>query len=94
MDLHAAAQTRCPRDAGHGAFHSTTQVLAGDVAMLEFETTVDGKYVNWIDIIRCDDTGRIVEFRVMIRPLHRCTRRCTRMKGEKDAVRDPAAQHP
>lgn len=25
--------------------------------------------VNGIDIIRCDATGRIVEFRVMIRPL-------------------------
>lgn len=37
--------------------------------MLEFETTVDGKYVNGVDIIRCDDAGRIVEFRVMIRPL-------------------------
>jgi hypothetical protein len=37
--------------------------------MLEFETTVGGKYVNGVDIIRCDETGRIVEFRVMIRPL-------------------------
>jgi hypothetical protein len=30
---------------------------------------VAGKYVNGVDIIRCDDAGRIVEFRVMIRPL-------------------------
>ena len=37
--------------------------------MLEFETTVDGKYVNGVDIMRCNDAGRIVEFRVMIRPL-------------------------
>ena len=68
MYLHAAAQT-LPGDAAGGAFHYTKQVLAGDVAVLEFETTVEGKYVNGIDIIRCDDTGRIVEFRVMIRPL-------------------------
>ena len=27
------------------------------------------KYVNGVDIIRCDDAGQIVEFRVMIRPL-------------------------
>lgn len=66
--LHAAAQT-LPGDPVHGAFHYTKQVLAGDIAMLEFETTVDGKYVNGVDIIRCDDAGRIVEFRVMIRPL-------------------------
>ena len=79
MDLQAAVQTRCPRDAGHGAFHSTTQVLAGDVAMLEFETTVDGKYVNWINIIRCDDTGRIVEFRATIRTTASMPSRCTRL---------------
>ena len=44
-------------------------MLAGDTAVLEFETTVEGKYVNGVDIIRCNDDGRIVEFRVMIRPL-------------------------
>jgi ketosteroid isomerase-like protein len=36
--LRAAAQT-VPGDSVHGAFHDTKQVLAGDVAMLEFETT-------------------------------------------------------
>jgi len=37
--------------------------------MLEFETQVGGKYVNGVDIIECDAQGKIVEFRVMIRPL-------------------------
>jgi hypothetical protein len=54
---------------GGGGFRYTKHVLAGDTAVLEFETTVDGKYVNGVDIIRCNDAGRIVEFRVMIRPL-------------------------
>ena len=54
---------------GSGAFRYTKKVMSGDVAVLEFETTVAGKYVNGVDIIRCDDDGRIVEFRVMIRPL-------------------------
>lgn len=52
-----------------GAFRYTKQVLAGDTAVLEFETSLDGRYVNGVDIVRCDDEGRIVEFRVMIRPL-------------------------
>jgi len=56
-------------DSRHGAFHYTKRVLAGDTAVLEFETTVEGKYVNGVDIIRCNDEGRIVEFRVMVRPL-------------------------
>lgn len=64
MYLLAAKQTL-----GAGDFHYTKQITTGDTAVLEFETTLDGKYVNGVDIIRCDDTGRIVEFRVMIRPL-------------------------
>src|SRR5664279_5541551 len=56
-------------DESSGRFRYTKHVLAGDTAVLEFETTVEGKYVNGVDIIRCNDEGRIVEFRVMIRPL-------------------------
>ena len=52
-----------------GRFRYTKTVTSGDTAVLEFETTVDGKYVNGVDIIRCNDAGRIVEIRVMIRPL-------------------------
>ncbi|MGY1714744.1 nuclear transport factor 2 family protein [Geodermatophilus sp. SYSU D01106] len=54
---------------GPGAFRYTKQVAAGDTAVLEFETSVGGRYVNGVDIIRCDDAGRIAEFRVMVRPL-------------------------
>ena len=50
-------------------FRYTKEVLAGNTAVLEFETTVEGKYVNGVDIITCNDAGKIVEFRVMIRPL-------------------------
>ena len=64
MYLMAAKQTL-----GAGDFRYTKQVTSGDTAVLEFETTLEGKYVNGVDIIRCDDSGRIVEFRVMIRPL-------------------------
>lgn len=52
-----------------GGFRYTRQVMSGDTAVLEFETSVKGRYVNGVDIIRCDEDGRIVEFRVMLRPL-------------------------
>lgn len=52
-----------------GGFKYTKQILSGNQAMLEFETTMDGKYVNGVDIITCDNSGMITEFRVMIRPL-------------------------
>ena len=52
-----------------GSFRYTKEILQGRHAMLEFETTVEGKYVNGVDIITCDDDAMIVEFKVMIRPL-------------------------
>ena len=50
-------------------FRYTKEILDGYNAVLEFETTIEGKYVNGIDMITCNDAGKITEFRVMIRPL-------------------------
>jgi hypothetical protein len=52
-----------------GGFRYTKEICQGHFAMLEFETSIGGKYVNGVDIITCDDDGMIVEFKVMIRPL-------------------------
>lgn len=54
---------------GNGTFHYTKEVVSGRHAVLEFEAEVDGKHVNGVDIITCDDDARICEFRVMLRPL-------------------------
>jgi hypothetical protein len=75
--LQAAGQTFAGNDSTTspegaeraGRFHYTKTVLSEDSAVLEFETTMQGKYVNGVDIIRCNDDGRIIEFRVMVRPL-------------------------
>jgi hypothetical protein len=52
-----------------GGFHYIKEVWAGHHAFLEFETKVGDTIVNGVDIITCDDDGKIVEFKVMIRPL-------------------------
>lgn len=56
-------------DAWNGRFRYLREVFGEYDAVLEFETTMDGKYVNGVDMIRCDDRGRIVDFKVMVRPL-------------------------
>jgi len=50
-------------------FRYVKEILSGRHAVLEFETELAGKYVNGIDMLTCDDAGRITEFKVMIRPL-------------------------
>jgi len=50
-------------------FKYTKEVLSGNHAVLEFESEIEGKYTNGVDIITLNDEGKIIEFRVMIRPL-------------------------
>ncbi len=52
-----------------GSFRYTKEVMSGNTAVLEFESEVDGTWVNGIDMITGNDQGRIVEFKVMLRPL-------------------------
>lgn len=51
-----------------GKFRYVKQILDGNHAVLEFETTVGDITVNGIDMITCDDEGMITEFKVMVRP--------------------------
>jgi hypothetical protein len=38
-------------------------------AVLEFQVEIDGVSVNGVDMLKWNDEGRIVEFKVLIRPL-------------------------
>jgi hypothetical protein len=51
------------------SFRYVREISGARDAMLEFETTIDGVLVNGVDIMRWDEDGRIVEFKVMVRPL-------------------------
>ena len=50
-------------------FHYTKEVLMGNYAILEFESELEGIYINGVDIITFNDNGKITEFKVMIRPM-------------------------
>jgi hypothetical protein len=50
-------------------FRYVRQIVGDRDAMLEFETEIDGVLINGVDIIKWNDAGHIVEFKVMLRPL-------------------------
>lgn len=54
---------------GNGSFRYVRELADGDSAMLEFTTEMDGIQVNGIDLIRFAPDGKIIDFKVMIRPL-------------------------
>jgi hypothetical protein len=50
-------------------FRYVREIIGSNDAMLEFETEIDGILVNGVDIIKWNEAGRIVDFKVMVRPL-------------------------
>lgn len=50
-------------------FRYVREIVGPRDALLEFETVIDGIAVNGIDLIRWNDEGRAVDFKVMVRPL-------------------------
>lgn len=54
---------------GNGTFRYVRELVDGPEACLEFECEMEGIKVNGIDLIRFDLEGRIVDFKVMVRPL-------------------------
>jgi len=50
-------------------FRYLRELVDGPEACLEFAATIEGIAVNGIDLIRFDMDGRIVDFKVMVRPL-------------------------
>ncbi|HXS92302.1 MAG TPA: nuclear transport factor 2 family protein [Steroidobacteraceae bacterium] len=51
------------------SFRYVREIAGPRDAALEFQVEIDGIAVNGIDLIKWNDADRIVEFKVMIRPL-------------------------
>ena len=54
---------------GTDSFKYTRVFDCGDRAVLEFESEMDGIHINGIDMIEWDENGKIIDFKVMVRPL-------------------------
>ncbi len=54
---------------GNDSFRYVREISGTRDAILEFELELDGIAINGVDMIRWNDEGRIMEFKVMLRPL-------------------------
>ena len=54
---------------GNESFTYVRELIDGNDALLEFTSELDGIHVNGIDLIRFDDAGKIIDFKVMVRPV-------------------------
>lgn len=62
--LSAAGQTFA-----NTGFEYVREITDGPHAILEFTSNLDGIQLNGIDMITFNDQGKIIDFKVMVRPL-------------------------
>ena len=51
------------------SFRYVREIAGENDAVLEFEVEIEGIVVNGVDLIKWNDHGQIIEFKVMLRPL-------------------------
>ncbi len=51
------------------SFHYVRELSGERDAVLEFMVDIDGIRVNGVDMLKWNDEGKIIEFKVMLRPL-------------------------
>ena len=54
---------------GNPGFRYVREVRGERDAVLEFELEIDGIRINGVDLLRWDDAGQVIDFKVMLRPL-------------------------
>lgn len=60
--------------------------------VLEFEATVDGLAINGCDFLTYDPDGRIVDFKVMVRPLSGAQALAARMGAQFESIKADAVR--
>ena len=50
-------------------FKYIKEIIGEKSALLEFESEMEGIYINGVDLISWNEEGKITEFKVIIRPL-------------------------
>jgi SnoaL-like domain len=51
------------------SFTYVRELVDGNELMMEFTATIDGIFLNGIDLVTFDDDGLVKDFKVMVRPM-------------------------
>jgi len=51
------------------SFHYVRELTGERDAVLEFQVQIDGLFVNGVDMLKWNEAGQLIDFKVMVRPL-------------------------
>ena len=74
------------------SFRYVREVVGARDAALEFQAEIDAIIVNGIDLIRWNDEGKIVDFKVMVRPLKAVNLLHAQMRAMLEAMNGSAGK--
>ncbi|MFC0042288.1 nuclear transport factor 2 family protein [Actinomadura rayongensis] len=72
-------------------FRYVREIRDGRHHAYEFEAVVDGLKINGCDFLTYDDDGKIIDFKVMVRPLTAATALAARMGEQFERIKAEAA---
>jgi hypothetical protein len=79
--------TAALRVIANDSFRYVREVVGARDAALEFQVEIDGISVNGIDLIRWNEGGQIVDFKVMVRPLKAVNLLHAQMRAMLDSMK-------
>ena len=62
-------------------FRYIKNIVSDNSALLEFESEIDGIYINGVDLITWNEGGKVTEFKVIVRPLQAVNLLHTKMQA-------------
>ena len=67
-------------------FRYVNEIIGENSAVLEFESEIDGTYINGADLLRWDEDDKLVEVKVMVRPLQAVNMLHQKMKSMLESM--------
>ena len=67
-------------------FRYVNEIVGENSALLEFESEIDGTYINGVDLLKWDENNKLIEVKVMVRPLQAVNMLHQKMKAMLESM--------
>ena len=67
-------------------FRYVNEIIGEKSALLEFESEIDGTYINGVDLLKWDENNKLIEVKVMVRPLQAVNMLHQKMKAMLESM--------
>ena len=67
-------------------FHYVNEIVGENSALLEFESEIEGTYINGADLLKWNENNKLTEVKVMVRPLQAVNMLHQKMKAMLESM--------